>query len=201
MVLSNKKLKQKLRAVKAELITESGAQNNFSDKNYEKSQNLSSKASDALRTILNLEAQRSKLSKRERPKRVKQKPKAPTENADNIKKEEISGDVEVKLEDGLNSDTMQVEKKKKMKKRKIDENEESENLKKKRTKKKKRPRNWWMLKKKKTNNNKIEEVENGAVKEEVVNQNENGSTVEQVVAKAYKSIGNDRYAVPDLLIC
>lgn len=193
MVLSNKKLKQKLRAVKAELITESGAQSNFTDKKYESSQDFSSKASDALRTILSLEAQRSKLSKKERPKRVKQRPKAPTVNVDSIKKEEISGDGEVKLEDGMDSDTMQVEKRNKIKKRKRDESEESENLKKK-TKKKKRPRNWWMLKKKKTDNNKTEEAENGAVKE-VVNQNESVSTGEPVVAKADDSIGNDRYAV------
>ncbi|XP_057809537.1 phragmoplastin interacting protein 1 [Salvia miltiorrhiza] len=216
MVLSNKKLKEKLRSAKAVIVTVSGAQNNFTDKTNEKSQAFASKASDSLRAIQNLEAQMSR-SKREKPKRVKQKRKALTENKDIIKNGEISGDVEVKLQNGLNSDTMQE--KKKMKKRKNDESEASENVKKKRkkkrdesetlenvkkkgdeseasenvkkkksNKKKKRPRQWWMIKKRNNDNKKTEEAENGAVNEG--NQNESRSTAEQLVANADVSIAS-----------
>ncbi|KAH6797109.1 hypothetical protein C2S52_021663 [Perilla frutescens var. hirtella] len=194
MVLSNKKLKHKLRAAKAELITASGAENNFTDKKYEKSQDFDSKASDFLRTILDLEAQRSKLSKRARPKRVKQRQTTLTENADIIENGEISGNVELQIQDGLNSDAMQVEKKKKTKKRKRDESESSENMKEKRKKKKKKKRDryWWLEKKKNKDKNKTEVVDNGEVKEEGVNQNEKGSTGERLVAKANERIDCER---------
>lgn len=197
MVLSNKRLKKELRAAKAELITASGAENNFADKKYEKTQHLNTKASDSLRTILNLEAQRSRLPKRARPKRVKQKPKAPTENADMIVNGETSGDVEIKVPDGLNSDTMQVDKKM-TDKRKRDESESSENVKKKR--KKLRPQKWWLLKKKKKDKNKTEDVENGAVKEEGVDQNESVYAEEKFVEKADESIHSDRYVIPNPLL-
>ncbi|XP_042043283.1 protein gar2-like, partial [Salvia splendens] len=220
MVLSNKKLKEKLRAAKATVITISGGQNNLVDKSHEKSQAISSKASDSLRVIQNLEAQKSKSSKRERPKRVKPKQKALSENADITKNGGTSGDVVLKQQDGLNSDTMQ-EKKKKVKKRKNDESGASENVKKKRkkrdesetsenvekkqkdeseasvkvkkksNKKKKRPRQWWMIKKRKNDYKKNEEAEDGAVKEGV-NHNDNGSTMEQLVANTDVSIDNDR---------
>ena len=225
MVLSNKKLKEKLRAAKATVITISGGQNNLADKNHEKSQAISSKASDSLRVIQNLEAQKSKSSKRERPKRVKPKQKALSENADITKNGGTSGDVVLKQQDGLNSDTKQE---KKVKKRKNDESGASENVTKKRKKrdvsetsenvekkqkdeseasvkvkkksnKKKRPRQWWMIKKRKNEDKKNEEAEDGAVKEEV-NHNENGSTTEKIVANPDVSIDNDRYAIPDFIL-
>ncbi|KAG6404226.1 hypothetical protein SASPL_136468 [Salvia splendens] len=143
MVLSNKKLKEKLRAAKATVITISGGQNNLVDKSHEKSQAISSKASDSLRVIQNLEAQKSKSSKRERPKRVKPKHKALSENADITKNGGTSGDV------------------------------------------------WWMIKKRKNDYKKNEEAEDGAVKEGV-NHNDNGSTMEQLVANTDVSIDNDR---------
>ncbi|KAL1541883.1 protein gar2-like [Salvia divinorum] len=220
MVLSNKKLKEKLRAAKTAVITISGGQNNFADKGHEKSQAISSKASDSLRVIQNLEAQKSKSSKRERPKRVKPKQKALSENADITENGGTSGDVVLKQQDGLNSDTKQE--KKKVKKRKNDESGASENVTKKRkkkrdesetsenvekkqkdesgasvnvkkksNKKKKRPRQWWMIKKRKNDNKEKEEAEDGAAKEGV-NHNENGSTTEQLVANADASIDNDR---------
>ena len=55
MVLSDKKLKRKLRAARAGINAVLGAQNNSTGKNYEKSQAIVSKASDSLRAIRNLE--------------------------------------------------------------------------------------------------------------------------------------------------
>ncbi|KAK6128456.1 hypothetical protein DH2020_037798 [Rehmannia glutinosa] len=175
MVLSNKKLKQKLRAAKAELIVASEAKNNLTDKNSVNSRDLDSKASDYLRTILNPAALKPKLSKRE-----KRRQKAPKEKSDIIKNGEMSGDAEAKKQDALKSDAVEVKKKKK--KRKRDESEESENL------KEKKPEQLKKKKKSKKKKKRKKKVENGKVKEEGVEQNRSGDTGEELVAKTNESI-------------
>ncbi|XP_073143221.1 phragmoplastin interacting protein 1 [Henckelia pumila] len=136
MVLSNKKLKQKLRAAKAELFVESEAQN----KDDEKLRALDSKLSNSIKMILNTESHKSTLSKREKRRQKVQ------ENSDVLKHTELVGDTDRQKDGGLNSDNMEV---KMMKKRKRDENKvksdvennKAENLKKKKeSKKKKKPR-------------------------------------------------------------
>ncbi|PIN05196.1 hypothetical protein CDL12_22265 [Handroanthus impetiginosus] len=173
MVLSNKKLKQKLRAAKAELMAASEAENNLN------SGNLDSKSAYSLRTTLNPEAQKPRISKRE-----KRRQKAKKENAEISKSRETSNDAEGKKQDGLKSDAVEMKKKK----RKRDESKASENVKEKRSeelKKKKNPR-----KKKKPK----KEVGNEKVKEEGVKQNESGATGEQLSANTDESIDS----VPDL---
>ncbi|KAK6152899.1 hypothetical protein DH2020_012538 [Rehmannia glutinosa] len=184
MVLSNKKLKQKLRAAKAELIVASEAKNNLTDKNSANSRDLDSKASDYLRTILNPAALKPKLSKRE-----KRRQKAPKEKSDIIKNGEMSGDAEAKKQDASKSDAVEVKKKKK--KRKRDESEESENL------KEKKPEQLKKRKKSKKKKKRKKKVENGKVKEEGVDKNRSGDTGEQLVAKTNESIERKNMEVSD----
>ncbi|KAI3462505.1 hypothetical protein Pfo_019168 [Paulownia fortunei] len=181
MVLSNKKLKQKVKAAKAELIVASEAENNLIDKNSENSPDLDSKTSHSLRTILNPKAQKPKLSKRE-----KRRQKAQKENSDIIRNGEVSGDAEAMKQDGSKSDDVEVKKKKK--KRKRDESEASENVKEKKPEQLKKKKN---TKKKK----KPKKVGNGKVKEERVEQNGSGATGEQLVAKTNESIDRNNVEI------
>ena len=105
--------------------------------------------------------------------------------------------MELKLQNGMNSDTMQ-EKKNKVMKRKRDESETSEDVKKTKDESKasesvKKKSN---KKQKRKNDDKKFEAEDGAVKEGV-SHTEHGSTVEQLVANAEVSIGFERYVIPD----
>ncbi|KAL6588005.1 hypothetical protein OROMI_000983 [Orobanche minor] len=107
MVLSNKKLKEKLRAAKAEVVVATEAVTNLIDRNVRNSHCLDFKASQSLITTLNLEAPKSKLSKRE-----KLRQKAQKENSEIIKNGETSGDAEVQKPNGSRSDAEEVKKKK-----------------------------------------------------------------------------------------
>ncbi|KAL0332517.1 UNVERIFIED_CONTAM: protein gar2 [Sesamum calycinum] len=118
MVLSNKKLKQKLRAAKAEIIAASEAQHNLTDKDSGNLRDPESKASDPLKILS--EAQRAKLSKRQ-----KRRERSEQRSSEINKHREIGGDTEEKTEDGLRSGDVDVKKKK----RKRDESEASENVK------------------------------------------------------------------------
>lgn len=170
MVLSNKKLKQKHRAVKAELIAASEAGNNLTDKIYVKSGDSDSKAS-----ILNLDVQKLRLSKRE-----KRRQRGGKENAQVISNGELSGVVEPNKQDGPNSDATKVENKK----RKRGEGDASENSKEKKPKLKKK-------KKKQKKKKPKKKVETGKIKEEGLNHNESASTGSQLVVKTDESI--ERY--------
>lgn len=178
MVLSNKKLKQKLRAAKAELIAASEAQHNLTDKDSGTFRDPDSKASDALNILLNSEAQRPKLSKRQ-----KQRQRAEQGSSESNEHREISGDAEGKTEDGLRSDDLDVKKKK----RKRDESEASENVKEKKQEqlnKKKKAKNKRKAKKK---------AANRQLKDKVREQNGSEASGEQLVAKACAS--TERYVV------
>ncbi|KAL6507559.1 hypothetical protein OROGR_023754 [Orobanche gracilis] len=171
MVLSNKKLKEKLRAVKAEVVVATEAVNNLTDRNSRNSHCLDFKASHALITTLKLEAQTSKLSKREKLRRKAQK-----ENSEIIKNGEMSGDAEVQKRNGSKSDAEEVKRKKK---RKRDESDASENV------KEKKPMQ--MKKKKKKKNKNKKKADNGKVREEGVEQRGSGATGEQLVAMLNES--------------
>ncbi|KAL8549731.1 hypothetical protein ACS0TY_008540 [Phlomoides rotata] len=166
MVLSNKKLKQKYRAVKAELIAASEAGNNLTDKIYEKSRDFDSKAS-----VLNLDLEKLRLSKRE-----KRRQRGGKENAEVISNGELSGGLEPKKQDGPNSGDVKV----KNNKRKRGESEASENVKEKKPQLKK--------KKKKRKKKKAKKVESGKIKEERLEHNESGSSGLQPVVKTEESI-------------
>ncbi|KAL2507242.1 phragmoplastin interacting protein 1 [Forsythia ovata] len=149
MVLSNKKLKQKLRSAKAELIAASGAQNHSSNENPENPD--SNTQTGSLKNLFDSATKKSKLSKR--AKRREKTQSDSQETAETVKCGEIGGDEEGE------------EKKNEKKKRKRDEIEELVNVeeekkveqlkKKKKTKKKK---------KKKAK----QKVENGGAEEQVV---------------------------------
>ncbi|KZV19014.1 protein gar2-like [Dorcoceras hygrometricum] len=108
MVLSNKKLKQKLRAAKAEVIVESETQN----KDAEIYRALDSKFSDSIKMILNTESHKTTLSKREKRRQKVQ------ENPDVLNCVELVGDTYREKDGELKSGKMEVMKKK----RKRDEN-------------------------------------------------------------------------------
>ncbi|KAL0378108.1 UNVERIFIED_CONTAM: protein gar2 [Sesamum radiatum] len=170
MVLSNKKLKQKLRAVKAEVIAASEAQHNLTDKDFENLRDPESKASDSLKILS--EAQRAKLSKRQ-----KRRERTEQRSSEISKHREIGGDVEGKTEDGLRLHNMDAKKKK----RKRDESAASENVKEKKQEE--------LNKKKKAKNKRKAKKKAGKkqLKEEVREQNGSEVTAEQLVAKACTS--------------
>ncbi|KAK4416540.1 Nucleolin 2 [Sesamum alatum] len=172
MVLSNKKLKQKLRAAKAELIAASEAQHNLTDKDSGNLRDPESKASDPLKILVSSEAQRAKLSKRQ-----KRRERAEQGSSEVSKHTVIRGDAEGKTEDGLRSDDVDVKKKK----RKRDESEASENVKEKKQEQ--------LNKKKKAKNKRKAKKKAGKrqLKEEVHEQNGNEVSAEQLVAKACTS--------------
>lgn len=176
MVLSNKKLKQKLRAAKAELIVASEAQNK-ADNNSKSFQGLDSETAESLRTILNPDAQKPKLSKREK---LRQKVHKAT--SDITKNGEMSDDAKENKE-GSKSDVVEVKEKKK---RKRDESESPESVMEKKPQQKKKKN----TKKKKKPKKKVEDVK---VKEEEVKQMETAATGEQLAAKTDES--SDRYVV------
>ncbi|KAG9160814.1 hypothetical protein Leryth_008641 [Lithospermum erythrorhizon] len=66
MVLSNKKLKQKLREAKSEILLASQSQNNSSIQNLLFSENPSAKAQESVQSLLKTSAQIPRLSKREK---------------------------------------------------------------------------------------------------------------------------------------
>ncbi|XP_042041139.1 uncharacterized protein LOC121786561 isoform X2 [Salvia splendens] len=104
----------------------------------------------------------------------------------------INSDVELKLQHGMNSDTIK-EKKNKVTKRNGDESETSESVKKTKDESKasesvKKKSN---KKQKRKNGDKKFEAEDGATREGV-NHNEHGSTVEQLVASVEVSTGFER---------
>ncbi|KAL3640455.1 hypothetical protein CASFOL_015423 [Castilleja foliolosa] len=172
MVLSNKRLKQKLRADKAVIIVASEAQNKSTDKN-------------SLRTILNPGVQKPKVSKREKRRQTVK------ENPDIIKKGETTGDAEAKKQIGLKSDKEKV-KKNEEKKRKRDENDASEDVKEKKLKQMKK--NKKKQKKKKSK----KKAENGVIKEQGIDQSWTGSaTGEQIVKMNIESNEREIAEVPD----
>ncbi|KAL0449967.1 UNVERIFIED_CONTAM: RNA-binding protein 38 [Sesamum latifolium] len=175
MVLSNKKLKQKLRATKAERIAASEAQHNLTAKDSENLRDPESKASDSLKILS--EAQRAKLSKRQ-----KRRERAEQRSSEISDHREIGGDAEGKTEDGLRLDDMDV----KMKKRKRDESEASENVKEKKQEQ--------LNKKKKAKNKRKAKKKAGKkqLKEEVREQNGSEVSAEQLVAKACTSTESRR---------
>ncbi|KAL2241363.1 UNVERIFIED_CONTAM: Nucleolin 2 [Sesamum indicum] len=170
MVLSNKKLKQKLRAAKAELIAASEAQHNLTDKGSGNLRDPESKASDPLKILS--EAQRTKLSKRQ-----KRRERAEQRSSEISKHRDMGDDAEGKTEDGLRSDDADVKKKK----RKRDESEASENVKEKKQEQ--------LNKKKKAKNKRKAKKKAGKrqLKEEVREQNGSEVSAEQLVAKACTS--------------
>ncbi|KAL0343313.1 UNVERIFIED_CONTAM: protein gar2 [Sesamum angustifolium] len=167
MVLSNKKLKQKLRAAKAEIIAASEAQHNLTDKDSGNLRDPESKASDPLKILS--EAQRAKLSKRQ-----KRRERSEQRSSEINKHREIGGDTEEKTEDGLRSDDVDVKKKK----RKRDESEASENVKEKKQEQ--------LNKKKKAKNKRKAKKKAGKrqLKAEVREQNGSEVSAEQLIAKA-----------------
>ncbi|KAG8384038.1 hypothetical protein BUALT_Bualt04G0076500 [Buddleja alternifolia] len=177
MVLSNKKLKQKVRAAKAELIAASEAQSNFTDKDSENSRISNSKTSTSVNILLNPEDQRPTLSKRE-----KRRQKAGQEDSEIIKHREINGDPEAKKEDEMKSQDVDVKKKK----RKRNETEASENV------KEKKPEQ--LKKKKKTKKKKKakKKAENRQAKEEGDEQNAGEDSGEQLAAKAYETTDREK---------
>ncbi|KAL0350334.1 UNVERIFIED_CONTAM: protein gar2 [Sesamum radiatum] len=167
MVLSNKKLKQKLRAAKAEIIAASEAQHNLTDKDSGNLRDPESKASDPLKILS--EAQRAKLSKRQ-----KRRERSEQRSSEINKHREIGGDTEEKTEDGLRSGDVDVKKKK----RKRDESEASENVKEKKQEQ--------LNKKKKAKNKRKAKKKAGKrqLKDEVREQNGSEVSAEQLIAKA-----------------
>lgn len=153
MVLSNKKLKQKLRAAKAELLAASEAQNQSINKNFQNPETPDLETQQSLNPLSGL--QKPRLSKRE-----KRRQKAPSlqENDPKLNKHEDA------RSEGV------VEDKKKKNKRKRDESQELENgeLKKvkklsKKKKKKKKKKNKERKGKEKEENGEVQEsLESGA---------------------------------------
>lgn len=127
MVMSNKKLKQKLRAAKAELVVESEARN----KDAEKFRGLDSELADSIKMIFNTESHKPTLSKREKRRQKVQE------------KSDVVGDTDREKDGELKSDNMEVKMSKKRRrdedKVKMDvENNKAEKLKKKKKSKNKR---------------------------------------------------------------
>ncbi|GER27314.1 RNA-binding (RRM/RBD/RNP motifs) family protein [Striga asiatica] len=137
MVLSNKKLKQKLRAAKAECLVATEAENNMT----RNSEDLKSNTPNSLRTILNQEAHTPILSKRE-----KRRQRVQIQKPDVIENGRMGNGADANEQHGSKLDGEEVKKKK----RKRQETEASEDVKeknpkqvkkKKKNKKKKKPKN------------------------------------------------------------
>ncbi|CAK9176501.1 unnamed protein product [Ilex paraguariensis] len=115
MVLSNKKLKQKLRTAKAEQLAESESQNNSKNTKHPNTEYPNSETQQSLKSLLDSATQKPRLSKREkrREKSSSLPEGAEVVSRSNTKKEEEGGS------EGVN------EQKKKKKKRKRDEDLDS----------------------------------------------------------------------------
>ncbi|XP_073065413.1 phragmoplastin interacting protein 1 [Primulina eburnea] len=135
MVLSNKKLKQKLRAAKVELVVESEARN----KDAEKFRALNSELPDSTKMIFNTESHKPTLSKREKRRQKVH------ENSDVLKHIEVVDGTDREKDVELKSDNMEVKMKKKRKrdedkvKRDVENNKAEKLKKKKKSKNKKKP--------------------------------------------------------------